>query len=65
MRGCVAAMTLSRSNSQSKGEQNVKHILFAIGVAVLFLNSFVVPTAAHADTGGGAGGNCGNTVCKP
>jgi hypothetical protein len=64
MRDSVAAMTLSRSNSQSKGETTVKRILFAIGVAVLLLNSFVVPTAAHADVGGG-GGNCGGTICKP
>ena len=65
MRGCVAAMTLSRSNSQSKGEKTVKRMLFAIAVAVLFLNSFVVPTVAHADVGGGSGGSCGGTICKP
>jgi hypothetical protein len=40
-------------------------MLFAIGVAVLFLNSFVVPTVAHADIGGGNGGGCGSGVCKP
>jgi hypothetical protein len=41
----------------------VKRILFALGVAVLFLN-FVVPTAVYADQGGG-GGSCGSTICKP
>jgi hypothetical protein len=65
MRYSVAAMTLSRSNSHSKGEKTVKHMLFAICVAVLFLNSFVVPTVAHADVGGGGGGNCGGSICKP
>ena len=65
MRYNVAAMTLSRSNSHSKGEKTVKHMLFAICVAVLFLNSLVVPTAAHADLGGGSGSGCGNGVCKP
>ncbi len=43
----------------------MKHMLFAIAVAVLFFNSFVVPTTARADVGGGAGGNCGSTICKP
>ena len=42
----------------------MKRLLFALGVAVLFLNSFVVPTAAYADITGG-GGSCGNSTCKP
>ncbi len=66
MRDGVAAMTLSRSNSQFKGEKTVKHMLFAIAVAVLFLNSFVVPTVARADVGGGGGTSCGGgAICKP
>lgn len=42
----------------------MKRILFALGIAVLFLNSFVVPTVAHADQGGG-GTSCGGGICKP
>ena len=42
----------------------MKRILLALGAAVLFINTFVIPTAANAD--GGAGGtNCGSTMCKP
>jgi hypothetical protein len=45
----------------------VKKVLLAIGVAVLFINSLVVPTVMRADGGGGMGTNCGggNTLCKP
>jgi len=58
-------MKLSRSNSQSQGENNVKRLLLVLGVAVLFLNTLVVPTAVRAD-GGGTGTNCGGTsICKP
>jgi hypothetical protein len=42
----------------------VKRILFVLGVAVLFLNTLVVPTAVHADVGGG-GTSCGGSMCKP
>jgi hypothetical protein len=43
----------------------VKHTLLVIAAALMFLNTLVVPTVAHAD-GGGAGGNCGGTsICKP
>lgn len=41
----------------------MKRVLFVLGVVVLFFNTLVVPTAAHADQGGGT--NCGNTICKP
>ena len=43
----------------------MKRLLFALGVAVLFLNTLVVPTAVYADQGAGGGGSCGNSVCKP
>lgn len=42
----------------------MKRALFVLGIAVLFFNSFVAPTAVYADAGGG-GNNCGNSVCKP
>lgn len=43
----------------------MKRILFVLAAAVLFFNTLVVPTAVYADAGGGAGGNCGSTICKP
>jgi hypothetical protein len=44
----------------------VKRVLLVLGVAVLFLNSLVVPTAVWADGGGGTNTNCGgNAICKP
>lgn len=42
----------------------MKRILFVLGVAVLFLNTLVVPTAVHADQGG-TGSSCGGAICKP
>ena len=41
----------------------MKRILLAIGVAVLLLNTVVMPTVANADAPGGT--SCGGTVCKP
>jgi hypothetical protein len=44
----------------------VKRILLTLAVALMFLNSLVIPTVAHADGGGGTtscGG--GNGLCKP
>jgi len=44
----------------------VKRVLLVIGVAVLFINSLVVPTVVRADGGSGLGTNCGgNSMCKP
>jgi hypothetical protein len=44
----------------------VRRVLLVLGVAVLFINSLVVPTAVRADGGGGTGTNCGgNSLCKP
>ena len=35
-----------------------------LAAAVLFLNTLVIPTVAHAE-GGGTGTSCGGTLCKP
>ena len=43
----------------------MKRALLVVAAAVLFLNTLVVPTVAHAD-GGSAGANCsGQGPCKP
>jgi len=42
----------------------VKRALLVLAATVLFLNALVIPTVAHAD-GGGVGGGCGQTICKP
>jgi hypothetical protein len=41
-------------------------MLLVFGVAVLFLNTLVIPTAVRADGGGGTT-SCGSngTICKP
>jgi len=59
-------MTVSRNNFPTQGENTVKRILLALAVALMFLNTLVIPTVAHADGGGGStscGG--GNGICKP
>jgi hypothetical protein len=44
----------------------MKRTLLVVAVALMFLNTMVVPTVAHAD-GGGGGGNCSGSTgqCKP
>jgi hypothetical protein len=44
----------------------VKRTLLALFAAVLFLNTLVIPTVAHAD-GQAAAGNCSGSTsnCKP
>lgn len=42
----------------------MKRALLVLAAAALFLNTLVIPTVAHAD-GGGTGGGCGSTICKP
>jgi len=44
----------------------VKRMLLLLAAAVLFLNTMVVPTVAHAD-GGPLGGGCSGSSsnCKP
>ncbi|MFZ0289245.1 MAG: hypothetical protein WBW98_02980 [Candidatus Sulfotelmatobacter sp.] len=42
----------------------MKRTLLAVAAALMFLNTLVIPTVAHAD--GQPGGNCsGQTACKP
>lgn len=43
----------------------MKRVLLVVGVAVLFLNTLVIPTVVRADGGGSGGTSCGNTLCKP
>jgi hypothetical protein len=44
----------------------VKRTLLALFAAVLFLNTLVIPTVAHADGQAGAGNCSGSTGnCKP
>lgn len=43
----------------------MKRMLLVVGVAVLFLNTLVIPTVVRADGGGNGGTSCGNTLCKP
>lgn len=42
----------------------MKRALLFLAAAVLFLNTLVIPTPAHAD-GGGGGNSCGGVICKP
>jgi len=44
----------------------MKRTLLLVAVALMFLNTIVVPTVAHAD-GGSGGGNCSGSsgMCKP
>jgi len=43
----------------------VKRTLLVVAAALMFLNTLVIPTVAHAD-GGANGTNCGgNAMCKP
>lgn len=44
----------------------MKKMLLVLGAAVLFLNTFIIPTTVRADGSGGSGTNCGgNQICKP
>jgi hypothetical protein len=42
----------------------MKRLMLVLGVAVLFLNTLVVPTAVRAD-GGSTSTNCDGKMCKP
>lgn len=64
MQGRPAHETITFQIVVNKETTIVKRTLLVLAAAVLFLNSLVIPTVAHAD--GGAGGtNCGKTLCKP
>lgn len=41
----------------------MKRMLLIAAAALMFVNTIVVPTFAHAD--GDQGGTCGKTMCKP
>jgi hypothetical protein len=43
----------------------MKRILFVVAAAVLFINTLVVPTVAHADGVGGTSCGGGSGMCKP
>ncbi len=58
-----ALMKISRSSFTNKEKNTVNRILLILGAAVLFVNTFVIPTIANADTPGGT--SCGGTWCKP
>jgi hypothetical protein len=57
-------MKVSRLKLSNKEKITMKRMLLAVAAAVMFLSTLAVPIVAHAD-GGGAGGNCGGTICKP
>jgi hypothetical protein len=42
----------------------MKRVLLVLAAAVLFLNTLVIPTVAHADGGAGTT-NCDGKICKP
>jgi hypothetical protein len=57
-------MKVSRSHFQNKEKTTVKRTLLVVAAALMFLNTLVIPTVAHADGVGGT--SCGgNTLCKP
>jgi hypothetical protein len=55
-------MKISRSAFPAQGENTVKRTLLIVAAALMFLNTFVIPTVAHADGMGGQGCPGG---CKP
>jgi hypothetical protein len=58
-------MKVSRLAFPKQGETTVKRTLLVVAAALMFLNTLVVPTVAHAD-GQSTGGNCsGQVACKP
>jgi hypothetical protein len=55
-------MKVSRFDFLNKEKTTVKRMLLVVAAALLFLNTLVVPTVAHAD---GMGGNTCTGGCKP
>ena len=44
----------------------MKRMLLVVAAVLMFVNTLVIPTVAHADGGSGNGGNCsGSGACKP
>jgi hypothetical protein len=54
-------MKISRFAFPKQGENTVKRTLLILVAALMVLNTFVIPTVAHAD---GPGGGC-EGGCKP
>lgn len=57
--------TTAVRNSPSTKETIVKRVLLVLGTAVLFMSTFVTPSLALFDGGGGGTTGCGATLCKP
>jgi hypothetical protein len=58
--------SITEQFSNTRRKTTVKRILLALAVALMFLNSLVIPTAANADGGGGSTScNGGSGICKP
>jgi hypothetical protein len=51
-------MKISRFAFSNKEKNTVKRALLAIAAAILFINTFIVPTVAHADGIPSCSGNC-------
>ena len=49
----------------TQGEFTVKRTLMIVAAALMFLNTLVIPTVAHADGVGGTNCGGGAGVCKP
>jgi hypothetical protein len=62
----VFAFQFAAPFAAPKEKTTVKRMLLILAAAVLFLNTLVIPTVAHADGGSGGGTNCGGSgLCKP
>jgi hypothetical protein len=57
-------MKVSRFDFLNKEKTTVKRMLLVVAAALMFLNTFVVPTVAHAD-GVGSTSCGGHGGCKP
>lgn len=57
-------MKISRFDFPNKEKITVKRMLLVVAAALMFLNTLVVPTVAHAD-GVGSTSCGGQGVCKP
>jgi hypothetical protein len=55
-------MKISRFDFSNKEKITVKRLLLVVAAALMFLNTLVVPTVAHADN---PANGCGGGLCKP